>query len=71
MHFLFDGRKFSNEILNYQVHSDQLRAHAVAQLTGKAAKEGEDIIREQDWGIYNGEIEEIKNTGKTKTPVLV
>jgi len=60
-----------NEILNYQVHSNLLRAHAVAPLTGKDAKQGEDIIREQDWGAYNPEIEEIINTGKTQTSVLV
>jgi len=60
-----------NEILNYQVHSDQLRAHAVAPLTGKKAKQGEEIISEYDWGAHNAEIEEIKNTGKTRTPVLV
>jgi putative SOS response-associated peptidase YedK len=54
-----------NEILNYQMHSDQLRAHAVAPLTGKAAKQGEAIIEEADWTEYTAEIDEIKNTGKT------
>jgi putative SOS response-associated peptidase YedK len=60
-----------NEILNYQVHSDQLRAYAVAPLTGKAAKQGEDVIKEEDWDEYKAEIEEIKNTGKTRIPELV
>ena len=60
-----------NEILNYQIVSDKLRAYAVAPLTGKAAKQGEAIIEEADWPEYQAEIEEIKNTGKTRTPVLV
>jgi putative SOS response-associated peptidase YedK len=59
------------EILNYQIASNELRAYAVAPLTGKAAKQGEAVTEEVEWPEYQEEIKEIKNTGKTKTPALV
>ena len=59
-----------NKILNFQIHSDKLNAYPVAPLTGSAAKTGEYIIKEYNWEKYAAEIEEIKNAGKSKTPVL-
>ncbi len=58
-----------NEILNYQIHSGQLRTYPVAPLTGKQAKTGEAITEEEAWTEYKTEIEEIKDAGKQKTRV--
>ncbi len=62
-------QKQLDEILNYQVHSDQLTAYSVAPLTGNQSKTGEEIIEEEIWSEYKVEIEEIKNTGKQRTRV--
>ena len=58
------SKKIIDEILNYQITSQHLRAHAVAPLTGELAKEGDDVLKDYDWGIYNAEIERIKSIGK-------
>ena len=58
-----------NDILNYQIHSEQLSVHAVAPLTGKKAKAGEAITEEEEWSEYKTEIEEIKEAGKSKTRI--
>lgn len=62
-------QKQLDEILNYQIHSDQLKAYSVAPLTGKQAKAGEAIMEEETWSEYKAEIEEIKNAGKQTTRV--
>ena len=51
--------KVIDEILNYQIGSKELDAWAVSPLTGKKAKQGNEIIEKADWGIYNKEIADI------------